>query len=582
MEKTSDVPKWSLLSIAAAQGICLYLLYRSTELGVWPSESPLWSYPLWTLAVVVPLMLLLSIDRKNHVSAVTLVAAFGGLLLFLALYTGSQAEPHGEFPVGSMTFAYVASIGLACFKALMYLQQRADRVTLTYQVLFTNSWRNFLVGALAAVFAFIFWLILMLWGQLFRIIEIDFFHDLFTEEWFVIPALTVAFGMGVTLFRDLTRVIDNITKLLHWLIKLLLPLVIVVAIVFLGALPFTGLDLLWDTGSGTALLLWLLALILFFTNAVYQDGRETDPYPRVLHRAIYVGLCAAPIVAALAFYGLLQRIMQYGWTVERCWAFVVWLVLALFAIGYVVGIVRRRDTWTGELARVNTVMGLVVLGIMVLANSPVLDFRKISLQSQLDRVDSGEIELAEFDFWYARNHLARPAYLAMEDMKAEIGESDAELLAMIDNPVPAIAAVPIDTTALWDNMVYRPERFDVPAELRRTIELTSRVFGDADPVLIRVDPDEDGTDEYLLITVSDERISVPQFFHRNEDGWQSTYLAHDYPRTGENYRNRILNGEITLTEPRYKHVDIGGIELRPVSSTPGSSSRPEPVRVAPP
>jgi len=72
-------------------------------------------------------------------------------------------------------------------------------------VLFTNSWRNFLVGVLAGIFTLIFWLILVLWGQLFKVIGIDFFMDLFTEDWFVIPVLAVAFGLGVSLFRDLIR-----------------------------------------------------------------------------------------------------------------------------------------------------------------------------------------------------------------------------------------------------------------------------------------------------------------------------------------------------------------------------------------
>ena len=187
------------------------------------------------------------------------------------------------------------------------------------------------------------------------------------------------------IFRDLTRVIDNITKLLHGLIKLLLPLVISVAVIFIVALPFVGLEVLWATGNGTALLLWLLAIILFFTNAVYQDGRETNPYSPIIHRLIFLGLCVMPIISALSLYGLVLRLNQYGWSVERCWAVVVWLILTLLAVGYVMGIIRRRAEWTIDLARVNTAMGLVVLAIMLLANSPLLDrSRKKSISMTLN------------------------------------------------------------------------------------------------------------------------------------------------------------------------------------------------------
>ena len=565
MNKTT-VPRSLLLGIAFLQGLCLLVLYRSVEFDYWPSESPVWAYPLWTLVIAVPLLLLLSIHRHNYLPVAKHVAAFGALLGLLAFYTGWQAEPFNEFPIESMTFAFVITIGLASFKALMYLQQRADGVPLTYQVLFTNSWRNFLVGVLAAIFTFIFWMILLLWGQLFKVIEIDFFLELFTEDWFAIPVLAVAFGLGISLFRELTRIIDSITKLLHWLIKLLLPLLLVVAIVFLGALPFTGLNLLWDTGSGTALLLWLLALVMFFTNAVYQDGREADPYPLLLHRAIYTGLCVMPVVAALAFYGLLLRLLQYGWTIERCWAFVVWLVLALFAIGYVVGIVRRRDEWTGELARVNTAMGLVVLAIMVLANSPLLDFRKISLSSQLERVESGEIALAEFDFWYAKNHLTRPGYLALEKIKTELGDDDTEILAMINQPVRQAAASPANIDAFWAKTTYRPEPFDVPIGLMSLIESHAYLGDDYEPVLIRADLDEDGTQEYLLLIVAEHGLATSRFYYRNESGWQSGYINYRFLANDGEVRKRLLGGDISLTEPQYQNLNVGGVELRPMTN----------------
>ena len=563
---TNSMPRPLLLGIAFLQGLCLLALHRSTESDFWPSESPVWAYPLWTLTIVVPLLLLLSIDRDNYVSMTKHVAAFGALLALLALYTGWQAEPFKEFPIESMTIVFVITIGLASFKALMYLQQRANREPFAYDVLFTNSWRNFLVGVLAGIFTLIFWLILLLWAQLFRVIEIDFFYELFTEDWFLIPVLAVTFGLGISLFRELTRIIDNITKLLHWLIKLLLPLLLIVAVVFLGALPFTGLELLWDTGNGTALLLWLLALILFFTNAVYQDGRESNPYPIFLHRAIYAALCLMPVVAALAFYGLLLRLQQYGWTIERCWAFVVWLVLALFALGYVVGIARRRDAWTGDLGRVNTAMGLVVLAILVAANSPLLDLRKISLSSQLERVESGEIALAEFDFWYAKVHLARPGYLAMEEIKAEIGDSDAELLGLIEQPFRHAAASPGSIDTFWEKATYRPEPFDIPTGLKPLIESQAYMIHGHDPIVIRTDLDEDGAHEFVLLMVAEYGLSASQFYYRNENGWQSAYLNYRFLTNEGDFRERMREGEIRLTEPRYRNLEIGGIELRPLAN----------------
>jgi hypothetical protein len=558
-----------MLIIAVVQGILLFALYRAFDTDFWPSDDPLWSYPLWTLAIAVPLLLLLSLNHGNERRVVQLVAGWAAVLALLAIYTGWQAEPFKEFPVGSLTFVFCASMTLACFKALMYLQQRANQVPLTYQVLFTNSWRNFLVTALSAIFVLIFWLILVLWGELFRVIEIDFFRDLFREDWFIFPVLGFALGLGMIIFRNLTRVIDTITKLLHALIKLLLPLIITVAVIFLAALPFVGLDVLWATGNGTALLLWLLAVILFFTNAVYQDGRETNPYAPVVHRLIFSGLCIMPIISALSLYGLVLRLNQYGWSVERCWAFVVWLILTLLAVGYVIGIVRRRAEWTIDLARVNRYMGLVVLALMILANSPILDFRKISLNSQMNRVDAGQIELEEFDFWYAKQHLARPGYLAMEEMKRQVGDSDPDLLELINNPVNKWGAQRMRAAdEMWAEMLYRPEPFDVPGELKGFID--KQYFGttEGDPVMVQVDLDGDGQSEYLLFLLQEFGIAYSQFYYLTESGWEAGILSHPGWRYGgDEVHEMIKTGNIVIVDPRFKHLEIGGVHMQPSSNS---------------
>jgi hypothetical protein len=213
MSDSPSLPRVPILIIAVVQGILLFALYRAFDTHSWPSESPLWSFPLWTLTVAVPLLLVLSLDRGNALRVSKMVAGLAAVLALLAIYTGWQAEPFDEFPLFSLSFAFVCSVTLACFKALMYLQQRADQVPLTYQALFTKSWRNFLVTALSAVFVLIFWLILMLWGALFKVIEIDFFYELFIEDWFIFPVLGFAFGLGIDRIAMLKHAVDTIQHL---------------------------------------------------------------------------------------------------------------------------------------------------------------------------------------------------------------------------------------------------------------------------------------------------------------------------------------------------------------------------------
>ncbi|MEO0437566.1 MAG: DUF4153 domain-containing protein [Pseudomonadota bacterium] len=557
----TDHPARALLWISLFQGACLYFLYGSMEALRWPATDPAWFFPLATLTVIAPLMLLLSLTRENWHAVARDVAVLSTVLGFLAAYVGMQAKPFNGFPISRLTTVYMLTMGIASFKAVVHIQRRAERAGFSYPSLFTNSWRSFLLGALGALFALIFYLTLVLWGTLFKVIDIDFFQDLFSQDWFVIPSISFAFGVGALLFRRHTQIIDSITSILHSLFKLLLPLIVFLAVVFVSALPFTGLEPLWDTGNGTALLLWLLAALLFFVNAVYQDGRESDPYSPMLHRAIYLGICTTPVIATLAFYGLFLRLQEYGWTVGRCWAFVTWLTLALLSLGYVVGVMRRRDAWTEDLARTNTFMGLLLMVILLLANSPILDFRKVSLASQVDRVESGEIGLAEFDFYYAKHTLARPGYLYLEQLKVELGDSDPDLLAAVENPVWS-AANPVNSKLSWERVKRRPADLEVSSALRTVITESSTFATGVEPLLLAEDLDSDGVDEYVLVLLWPANLGAVSaiLYYQDGDAWRPLNLSVQNPATKATLLT-LMEGEITLIDQRFKDLDIGGVRL---------------------
>lgn len=561
MDKPDELPAKLMLLVSAIQGIALLFLWDASESGTWPSQSPLWHFPMWVLALAVPALFLASLESGLEKRAAGYIAAFALVLVIVSVYVGWQASPHGEFPIGNLTFVFAASMGLGCFKALMYIQQRVSRKPMSYDVLFGYSWRNFLTLTLSAVLTFVFWLLLLLWGELFRAIKIDFFHDLFEQDWFLFPVLSLAFGVGVIIFRNLVRVIDSITRLLQGLIKILLPLAAVVSVVFLSALPFVGLDALWATGSGTSLLLWLLAVMLFFTNAVYQDGRGEQPYPLLVHRILYVALLTTPIISVLSFYGLYLRLEEYGWTVVRGWAFVVWLVLSLFSVGYVVGIVRKRDAWTLDLARVNTAMGLVVMVLMLALNSPLLDLRKLSLGSQLARVESAKLLIEDFDFWYAKQSLGRPGYLFMQELIAEIGDSDPELLVKVEEPSyrNIYAANALDADAFIDRLTYRPEDLEVPDELLAAIRSSHTSMGEGvEPFLIRTDMDSDQVNEYVLLYFQLGAVYSGRVYYNDGEGWMSlNLLSHDRSAQGPNQRENIANGAISLLPHRFDMLQIG-------------------------
>ena len=559
------LPKLLMLLISVLQGFVLLALYLAMEARAWPSQSPVWSYPLVTLAISIPTLLLLSLERAYERQVALYLGGFAILVTSLAIYTGWQAEPFGDFPVYNLMFIFGWSIALACFKALMYLQQRATQKPMTYQVLFTYSWRNFLVMALACAFVLAFFIILKVWGGLFQLINITIFNDLFRQEWFLFPVLAFSFGLGVIIFRDLTHILDSITRLLQGLIKLLLPLVLLIAVIFVAALPFTGLDSLWATKNGTSLLLWLSAIILFFSNAVYQDGRGDAPYPSWLHRAIYLSLCVLPILSVLSIYGLTLRISQYGWTVERCWAMLVCLILSLFSAGYFWGVIRRKAQWPETLERVNVNMGLCVLALALLANSPFLDFRKISLASQLSRLESGEQAHEDFDFLYLHRALAKPGHLALEALEAEWSKTAPEKVKLMQRKLAGYSRGQLmNSDDFWQKLQYRPVDFELPTELRGFIDENPQLLFTANPTLIRVDLVGDEQPEYVLLGLHSGGGMQAMYFVKKSNVWQLKNMRYS-GRFGraENNEDSIRNGEIRLEKVEFKNLFIGELKLSP-------------------
>ena len=134
-----------------------------------------------------------------------------------------------------------------------------------------------------------------------------------------------------------------------------------------------------------------------------------------------------------------------------------------------------------------------------------------------------------------------------------------------DQPDHAIRAVRAGIDSFWANVTYRPEPFEIPAGLKPIIERNAYTAPDHDPVLIRTDLDEDGIDEYVFLMTAQYGFSVSLFYFRNEDGWQTGSLDYrGFPGEGD-FRERVLSGELSITEPRYKNLEIGGVELRPLT-----------------
>ncbi|VEB52961.1 membrane protein [Salmonella enterica subsp. enterica] len=96
-----------------------------------------------------------------------------------------------------------------------------------------------------------------------------------------------------------------VQKLLTLIATGLLPVVSLLALLFIVTLPFTGLEAISARVSAAGLLSTLTLMLLLLVAIVNEPQKRVLPYPRVLRGMISASLCVAPIYMLLAGLGVM-------------------------------------------------------------------------------------------------------------------------------------------------------------------------------------------------------------------------------------------------------------------------------------
>lgn len=569
MQRTNLAPKPLIIILALLQGAALTVLYRSIEYDFWPGTDPVWLTSLVTFAISFPLLTFLCVSHDNWRRTLLFTGTFSLLLALLGAHVGLQQKPADLFNNWQAQTAFIVTGLVAAFKALMYCQHYISHSKITYARLFKLSWRNFLIFGLSWLFTLIFWGILYLGAGLFSALGIEMFLDLLAEDWFIIPVLNLAFGFAIIVFRNIQATIDNIASLLQTLVKFLLPMLTLVSLSFLVALPFTGLEPLWKTGSGTLLILWLLTLTLFFVNTVYQDEAHQRPYGTMLHRLIFFGVACLPIYSLIAAYGLWLRVDQYGWSVDRAWAVLIWALLSCFAFGYFYGIIKHRDHWLATLSQVNVSMGALVLVAMLLVNSPILNFQQIAAQSQLARLESGELTFDQFDFNYFEYKLGRQGYIRIQQLKEDLSAVEPEKYEYLDNLYKRYDNAESYNQSLEDFVSHLrvwPAETQIPSALLQEIydhqlEVSWLNYRRGQFYFLVQDLNDDQQPEFILINESTYSLTA-HLWTMGEDGWFSTVMHTENPQRIGTLIEAFNTQDISVIEPQWRDLKVGSVTFR--------------------
>ena len=392
----------SVVGVGAVQGAILYCLHYSHDKQLWPVEWGLGFNVALFLALLMPLVYYWAQDALQRRGMVGLIAAAGTLVTMIVAWQAMTVFPVNDQQAPSLVvLSCWPGLFLFCYMFVPLLTARATAGNSTllywdYQKLFELSWRNALISAQAALLTGLLWAILSLGAQLFHLIGIDFPKELLNEPWVAIPLTTVAFSLAYRAgllrpsFAKATR--EQWLSITTWL----LPLTGIIGVAFTLA-AVGGVEDLFDNGLSAFFLLWFAAFWVSFYNSAFQDGQNPPTLPLWIRQALPWFTAALLALVCMAAWSLTIRIGQYGLTPDRVWGSLVIAVALVYAIGYLLPWRRKPEAWMPQIAATNIIAALVMcIGILLLL-SPLLDARKLTVDSQLARLADGRVTANKFD-----------------------------------------------------------------------------------------------------------------------------------------------------------------------------------------
>jgi hypothetical protein len=425
-----------LAMVGLLQGFAIWIVARIDS-----HEPPERALYLGLLAWILSggLLFQFASTGTNHRRLSGIAIGLGIPFALLTYHVVSQLPPSGSADEGdgSRVATWCAAATLALYILLPYLQiyHRSGKLVFPYPELYHHSWNNFFLAGLGWLYTGVYWALVSMCAGLFKALGIDAIQQLISKPSFIAITTGLVAGVGVALAKEHAQIITTLRSIATTLFRSLTPLLVVIVLSFLITLPFTGLAPLWDTKWASSILLALLLLILLFVNAVFQDGEGNCPYGTLLRRGVEAMLAAMPILVGLTIYSMNLRIAQYGFTPERYYAIVFAIVLGGYGVGYAWSVARAGSVWLGGIRPFNVALSFVVLGLAFALHSPLMDPLKRSAEDQEQRLLSGKIDVAHFDFstmkfelgHYGQAVLSRLGQLTAHPQSQQIADQLAKL-----------------------------------------------------------------------------------------------------------------------------------------------------------
>lgn len=419
-----------LAALGLAAGVIAHLILGDTWLFYQYQPTPLALSELAFVTVTAG-MIGFTIERRLWWASVIFGLICGAVAGAVVWWNGPVAGWSGGDGWRILCLFLAIAIAAPLFQAA----RDAEALRFPYSSVHDHAWTNIVLWGACWVFVAISFALMLLLSQLFLLIKIHFLKDLLDKYWFDRALLGLAFGSALGLLREHGMVVRLLQRVVATVLAVLAPVLAAGLILFVLALPFTGLNALWDaTSATTPILLSCVVGALILANAVIGDQPAHERnFPLLRYGAMGLALVVFPlsVIAAIAV-GL--RIGQYGFTPERLWALTFVVIATGYAFAYLVSLVRGRLHWAEVVRPANLNLAFAVCGIALLLATPLVSFNAISTRDQVARLESGKLAPEKFDWRALAFDFGKPGRDALAKLQ---GSNNAIVKAKADEAAKA-------------------------------------------------------------------------------------------------------------------------------------------------
>ncbi|GAA6179334.1 DUF4153 domain-containing protein [Shimia sp. NS0008-38b] len=308
-----------------------------------------------------------------------------------------------------------------------------------YVHLFDVSWSILVRYSAAWLFVGVFWAVLWLSDALLEIVGLTVIGDVMRVDSVAYVVTGISLGFGLSVVHEMRDYLSPFLVLR--LLRLLVPVVLLVVVVFVAAAVLQEPGALFGDLSRAATIL-AVSLAMISLVSIALDRGDADAVQVGWMRLATAALAALlPVMSGLAIYALWLRVHQYGWTPARLAAACAAAVVAVYALCYLVSVILGRG-WMGRIRQANIGIAALVLVLAAAWQLPILNAERISTDSQVARIDAGEVTPDAAALWEMQHDWGRAGHAGLKTLEQGVAGERVEF-------AEAIAAVRVANTP-WE------------------------------------------------------------------------------------------------------------------------------------